>query len=74
MGVGGFVAVMGGAANKFGEEEEFVGMKNVGGMAMEVTVEDSGKLGDADFVAGFLASFACGGNGRRLADIGPTAG
>jgi hypothetical protein len=74
LGVGGFVAVFRSAAGEIGEEEKLVGVKGVRRMAVEVTVEDSSEFGDADFVAGFLADFAGGGDGRRLANIGPTTG
>jgi hypothetical protein len=74
LGVGGFLAVRGGTSAKLGEEKEFVNMKYVGRMTVEVAVEDGSEFGDADFVARFFASFAGSGGGRRLADIGPTAG
>lgn len=71
---GSFVAVLGSAALEFGEEENFVGVEGVRGMALQVAVEKRGKFGDAHFVAGFFADFASGGDGGRLADVGPAAG
>ncbi len=74
LGIRGFVAVLGSTADEFGEEKDFVGMKGVGRMAVQIAVEEGDKLGDADVVAGFFAGFAGGGDGGRLTDIGPTAG
>jgi hypothetical protein len=74
LGAGGFVAVQRNAAAELGEEEEFIDMKYVGRVAVEVAVKDGSEFSDADVVARFLTSFAGGGSGRRLADIGPTAG
>ena len=74
LGASGFVAVLRSATGEFGKEEELVGMEGVRRMAVEIAVEHGGEFGDADFVARFLTSFACGGDGRRLADIGPSAG
>ena len=74
LSAGGFVAVLGSATGEFGKEEKLVGMEGVRRMAVEIAVEDGSEFGDADFVAGFLTSFPCGRDGRRLADIGPPAG
>ena len=74
LGIGGFVAVLRRAAAEFAEEEELIGMEGVRGMALQVAIEEGGELGDADLVAGFLLGFAGCGDGRRLADVGPTAG
>ena len=74
MGIGGFVAGLRRASDDVRKEEEFVGVKDVGRMTVEVAVEESGKFGDADFVAGFFAGFADGRDGRRLADISPAPG
>lgn len=74
LSVGSFVTVLGSATGEFGEEKEFVAMEDVRWLAVEVTIEDGGKLCDADFVSRFFASFAGGRDGRRLADVGPTAG
>ena len=73
-GVSSFVAVLRAATGDFGEEEKFVGVEGEWRMAVEVAVVDGGEFGDADVVAGFFANFAGGGDGRRLTDIGPTAG
>jgi hypothetical protein len=72
--VGGFLAVQGSATREFCEKKKLIGVKDVVRMAVEVAIEESGKLGDADFVAGFFASFASCSDGRRLANIGPTPG
>ena len=73
LGVGGFMAVLGSATGEFGEEEDFVGVKGIGRMTVEVAVENGGEFGNADIEAGFFASFAGSGNGGRFPDIGPTA-
>jgi hypothetical protein len=74
LGVGGFVAGLRRATNDVRKEEEFVGVEEVGRMTVKVAVEESGKSGDVDLIAGFFASFADGRGGRRLADISPAAG
>ena len=73
-GAGSFVAVLRAATSDFGEEKKLVGVKGVGRMAMKIAIVDRGEFGDADVVAGFLASFAGGGDGRRLTHIGPATG
>lgn len=74
LGASGFGAVLRGAATKISEEEDFVGVEGVRGMALLVAIEKGGKLGDADFIAGFFADFASSGDGGRLAHVGPAAG
>jgi hypothetical protein len=72
--IGGLVTVLGSAAFQFREEEDFVGVKGVMGMALQVAVEKSGELGDAHIEAGLFADFAHGSDRRRFANIGPAAG
>lgn len=74
LGAGGFWAVLRSAAMEFSEEEDFVGMEGVGRMALAVAIEKGNEFGEANFVAGFFADFASGGDGGRLANIGPAAG
>jgi hypothetical protein len=74
LGVGGFVTILRRAATNFREEEKFVGMEDVGRMAVKVAVKDGSEFGDADFVAGFFASLACSSSAGSFADVSPTAG
>jgi hypothetical protein len=74
LSAGGFVAVGGGASDEVSEEEEFVGVESVGGMVVQIAIENRGEFCDANFVAGFFAKFADGGERGRFADIGPAAG
>lgn len=60
LSVGCFVAVQGNAPGEFCQEKKFIGMEDARWMAVEVTIEDGGKLGDAHFIAGFFAGFASG--------------
>lgn len=71
LGASCLVAIFWSATDDFGKKEELVGVEGVRRMAVEVTVEKGGEFADADFVAGFFASFPNGGNGGRLADICP---
>jgi hypothetical protein len=74
LGVGGFVTVPRRTVTNLGEEEEFVGMEDVGRMAVQVAVKDGGEFGDTHFVTGFFASFARRRVTGSFADVGPTAG
>lgn len=69
----GFVAVAGRAASQGGNKKHFVGVERIRGVVVEVAIKDGSKFGDANFVAGFFAGFASGGDGGRFADVGPTA-
>jgi hypothetical protein len=73
LGARGLVAVSGSAATEFGEEEELIGMKGVGRVALNVAIVKGGKLGDVNFVAGFFADFASGSNRGGLPRICPAA-
>ncbi len=71
--VGRFVTILRSAAGKFAKKESFVGVKGVRGMLVEITVVESGKLGDANFVAGLFPNFPRRRERRRLAHIRPAA-
>jgi len=74
LGVRGFVTILGRATCELGEKKKFVGMKDVGRMAVEVAVKDGCEFADANLIAGFFAGFTDGSEGRRFTHIGPASG
>ena len=74
LGVGSLVAVLRRATYEFGEKKKFVGMKEVGRMAVEVAVKDGCEFADANLIAGLFAGFTDGSEGRGFTHIGPASG
>ena len=61
------------AAYECAEEEEFIGVKGIGWVVVEIVVVDGGQLFCFGFVAGFFADFAEGGDAGRVTDVSPSA-
>ena len=70
----GFVAVAWRATPELSDKKQLIGVEGMDGVALHVAVEQGRELGDLDFVAGFFADFASGGDRRRLAHISPPPG
>ena len=70
----GFVAVAWRAAPELSDKKQLIGVEGMDGVALHVAVEQGRELGDLDFVAGFFADFASGGDRRRFAHISPAPG
>ena len=61
------------AAYECAEEEEFIGVKGIGWVVVEIVVVDGGQLFCFGFVAGFFPDFAEGGDAGRVTDVSPSA-